>query len=149
MEEEDTFSQSQLIVFKPHYARTNLKKFLTRKLDKFTLFTHSLVGWILENVSIFFFSIKLTFQARKIHILESTFFAKIELIMWTSICVQDFMTGKNFSFNQCHLKRVLQALGFQITWITIFWFCAQRSWETNCNNFLVLWKFMGNHFYFF
>ena len=28
----------------------------------------------------------------------------------------------------------LQALGFQIPWITIFWFRAQRSWETIGNN---------------
>ena len=148
MEEEDTFSPSQLIIFKPHYASTNLKKFW---LENLTSLLYLPIPLLAESWKMcqFFFSIKLTFQARKIHILESTFFAKIELIMWASIWVQDFMTGKNFSFNQCHLKRVLQALGFQITWITIFWFRAQRSWETNCNNFLVLWKFMGNHFYFF
>ena len=27
----------------------NLKKFFSSKLDKFTLFTHSFVGWNLEN----------------------------------------------------------------------------------------------------
>ena len=42
-----------------NHAITNLKKFLSSKLDKFTLFTHSFVGWNLENrykegVSIFF-----------------------------------------------------------------------------------------------
>ena len=42
-----------------NHAGTNLKKFLSSKLDKFTLFTHSFVGWNLENrykegVSIFF-----------------------------------------------------------------------------------------------
>ena len=41
------------------HASTNLKKFSSSKLDKFTLFTHSFVGWNLENrykesVSIFF-----------------------------------------------------------------------------------------------
>ena len=40
-------------------ASTNLKKFSSSKLDKFTLFTHSFVGWNLENcykqgVSFFF-----------------------------------------------------------------------------------------------
>ena len=34
----------------------------------------------------------------------------------------------------------LQALGFQIPWITVFQFRAQRSWETIGNNFLVPWK---------
>ena len=31
-------------------VRTNLKKFLSSKLDKVTLFTHSFVGWNLENL---------------------------------------------------------------------------------------------------
>ena len=31
-------------------------------------------------------------------------FAKQELIMHASLCVHDFATGKNFSFNQCHNK---------------------------------------------
>ena len=31
------------------HARTTLKKFSSSKLDKFTLFTHSFVGWNLEN----------------------------------------------------------------------------------------------------
>ena len=33
-----------------NHASTNLKKFLSWKLDTFTLFTHSLVGWNLENL---------------------------------------------------------------------------------------------------
>ena len=33
-----------------NHARTKLKKFLSRKLDKFTLFTHSCIGWNLENL---------------------------------------------------------------------------------------------------
>ena len=42
-----------------NHASVNLKKFSSSKLDKFTLFTHSSVGWNLENrykegVSIFF-----------------------------------------------------------------------------------------------
>ena len=31
-------------------AMMNLKKFLRWKLDKFTLFTYSLIGWNLENL---------------------------------------------------------------------------------------------------
>ena len=33
-----------------NHASTNLKKFLSQKLDKFTLPTHSFVGWDLENL---------------------------------------------------------------------------------------------------
>ena len=32
-----------------NHASTNLKKFSSSKLDKFTLFTHSLVRWNMEN----------------------------------------------------------------------------------------------------
>ena len=32
-----------------NHASTDLKKFSTSKLNKFTLFTHSFVGWNLEN----------------------------------------------------------------------------------------------------
>ena len=47
-----------------NHASTNLKKFSSSKLDKFTLFTHSFVGWNLENrykESVNFCSLKLTF----------------------------------------------------------------------------------------
>ena len=32
-----------------NHTNVNLKKFSSSKLDKFTLFTHSFVGWNLEN----------------------------------------------------------------------------------------------------
>ena len=44
-----------------------------------------------------------------------------------------------FSFTFSQSSRI-QALGFQIPWITIFWFQAQRSWETICNNFFLFCK---------
>ena len=48
-----------------NHVSTNLKKFLTSKLDKVTLFTHSFVSWNLEN---------LYKQA------ESIFFAKADIL---------------------------------------------------------------------
>ena len=45
--------------------------------------------------------------------------------------------------------QISQALGFQIPWITIVRFCAQRSWETVSNNFFVPWNLIGAPFYFF
>ena len=36
--------------------------------------------------------------------MESLFFAKQELITRPRLHVQDFATGENFSFNQCHNK---------------------------------------------
>ena len=53
-----------------NHASTNLKKFLSSNIDKFTLFTHSFVGWNLENlykqaVSIFFFRLSWHFKWEK------------------------------------------------------------------------------------
>ena len=91
-----------------NHASTNLKKFLSWKPDKFTLFIHSLVGWNLENLykyaALIFFPLGWHFKARKIRILESIFFAKQELITHARLRVQDFATGKNFYFNKCHNK---------------------------------------------
>ena len=71
-----------------NHASVNLKKFSSSKRDKFPLFTHSSVGWNLENrykgVSIFF---RLSWQFKR-----------------ARLRAQDFATGKNFSFNQCHNK---------------------------------------------
>ena len=77
-----------------NHASTNLKKFLSSKLDKFTLFTHSFVGWNLENrykegVSIFL-RLSWHFKREKSAVCSAPF------------C--NFATGKNFSFNQCHTK---------------------------------------------
>ena len=67
-----------------NHTSTNFKKFLSWKLDKFTLFTHSLVGWNLESlykpaVPIFF---RLSWHSlsEKNPFMESIFTAKQELI---------------------------------------------------------------------
>ena len=70
-------------------AQINLKKFSSSKLDKFTLFTHSFVGWNLENhykegVSIFFAYADIL--SEKIRILESIF-----LQNKNSLHVRDFV----------------------------------------------------------
>ena len=59
---------------------------------------------------------------------------------------KDFCGWAKPHLSEGQLLKLFQALGFQTPWITIFRFHAQRSWETN---FLVPWKFMGTHFYFF
>ena len=74
-----------------NHASTNFKKFSSSKLDKFTLFAHSFVGWNLENpykegVSIFF-SLKLTFEAGKVRILEAL--GEFSTVMQTP----DFVSG--------------------------------------------------------
>ena len=91
-----------------NHASTNLKKFSSSKLGKFTLFTHSFVGWNMENrykegQSIF---LRLSWHLKrpKKTYFAKHLFAKQELITRARLCGQDFATGKNFSFNQCHTK---------------------------------------------
>ena len=71
-----------------NHASTDLKMFLSWKLDTFALFTNFLVGWNLENlqkhaVSIFF-RLSWHFKWEKPVLLESIFIAKQELITRTS-----------------------------------------------------------------
>ena len=78
-----------------NHASSNLKTFLSSKLDNFTLFTHSFC-WNLENVykqavSIFF-PLSWHFKREK-----SVFSNFLQSKNW--LRVQDFATGKNFSFN--------------------------------------------------
>ena len=50
------------------------------------------------------FSLLKVVSSKKIRTLESIFFAKQELITQARLCVQHFVTGKNFFFNQCENK---------------------------------------------
>ena len=90
-----------------NHGSTNLWKFSSSKLDKFTLFTHSFVGWKLgnrykEGVSIFFAWADIL-SDKNPHFVKHLF-AKQELITRARLRVQDFANGKNFSYNQCHNK---------------------------------------------
>ena len=91
----------------PNHASTNLKKFSSSKLDKFTLFTHSFVGWNMENRykegESIFLRLSWHFKREKSVFCKASF-AKQELITRARLRGQDFATGKNFSFNQCHTK---------------------------------------------
>ena len=99
-----------------NHASTNLKRFSSSKLDKFTLFTYSFVGWNLENrckeyVSIF---LRLSWHFKReksVFWKASLIIAKQELITRARLRGQDFATGKNFSFNQCHTKSLTFFLG--------------------------------------
>ena len=75
-----------------NHASTDLTKFLSWKLDTFTLFTHFLVGWNLENlqkhaVSIFF-RLSWHFKWQKPVFLEIIFTAKQELITLQASCIR-------------------------------------------------------------
>ena len=90
-----------------YHAGTNFKKFWSSKIDKFTLFTHFFVGWnwkiVTKKVCQFFFALA-DILSEKNSYFEKHLFAKQELITRARRRGQDFATGKNFSFNQCHTK---------------------------------------------
>ena len=99
-----------LCLSRANHASTNLKTFLSSKHDKFTLFTHSFVGWNLENrykegVSIFC-RLSWHFQREK-PVFWRHLFCKTKTDYAYKLRVQDFATGKNFSFNQCAKQRFL------------------------------------------
>ena len=118
-----------------NHASTNLKKFSSSKLDKFTLFTHSFVGWNLENrykegVSIF---------------LRLSWHFKREKSAVCTVPFCNFATGKNFSFNQCHTKSFaffsresyfIKAIENFFSCVCISWYKKSRGWE----NAPQLWK---------
>ena len=108
------------------------------KLNKFALFTHSFIGLklgkSLQRKCVNFFSLKLTFWARKDRILESIF---LQSKNW--LTGQDFATGKNFSFNQCHTKSFAFFLGKLFykskrklfSCVCIAWYNHLRRWENS------------------
>ena len=89
-----------------NHVSTNLKKFLSSKLDKVTLLFYPFLrqlklGKSLQTSCVNFFALKLTFFFL-FHL-----FAKQGLITRVRLRVQDFGTGKYFCFNQCHNKEFL------------------------------------------
>ena len=88
------------------------KKFLSWKIDKFTLL-YPFPSWLKLGQSLqtcctvifFFFLLELTFQARKIHILERIFFCKTRTDnTCKTLCTRLHDWNKNFPFNQWYDK---------------------------------------------
>ena len=117
-----------------NHASTNLKQLSSSKLDKFTLFTHSFVGWILENrykegVSIFF----------RIRILENIF---LQNKNW--LRVQDFVDKTlrlvRISLLISAIQRVLRFFSGNLFYksnrklfscVCIAWYKHSRHWENS------------------
>ena len=87
------------------------------------------------------FSLKLIFWARKIRILENIFLPnKNWKITRARPRVQDFETGKNFSFNQYHNKElrfsresylIYKSNGKLFSCVCIAWYKHLRRWENS------------------
>ena len=91
-----------------NHASTNLKKvfkFKTRQVYFIYPFLRRLkLGKSLQRRCVHFSSLKLTVLSEKNPYFAKHLFAKQELITRARLRGQDFATGKNFSFNQCHTK---------------------------------------------
>ena len=132
-----------------NHTTTNFKKFLSWKLDKFTLFTHSLVGWNLENLykpAVPFFIAYGDILSEKNPFLESLFIAKQELITRSlsfayktsqlariSLLISDlnkeffFFVGKLFNKRWAPDKSNWKLLSC----VCIAWYKHSRGWENS------------------
>ena len=63
------------------------------------------LGKLFQRRCVHFSSLKLTVLSEKNPYFAKHLFAKQELITRARLRGQDFVTDKNFSFNQCHTKR--------------------------------------------
>ena len=114
-----------------------------KSFDTFTLFTHSLVGWNLENlwkhaVSIWF-RLSWHFKRKNSYFWKASLFQKKNWLRG-KLRVQDFATGKNFSFNHCTRQRVflfshesyfVKAIENFFSCICIAWYKHSRGWENS------------------
>ena len=98
-----------------NYAYTNLKMFSSRKTRQvyfiYPFLRRLRLGKSLQRRCVNFSSLELTFLSEKNSNFGKHLFAKQELITRARLRGQDFATGKNFSFNQSHTKRLAFFLG--------------------------------------
>ena len=116
------------------------KRFRVEKLNKFTLAISSLAQpWkIFRNMLCqFFFALA---DILKTRILESIFFCKTRTDYTYKLCVQNFATGKNFSFNQCSkqegfaffLEKLFYKSNRKLFYcVCISWYKHSKSWENS------------------
>ena len=127
-----------------NHANTNLKKVLSWNLDKFTLFSHFLVGWNLENVLKHamsnFFRLSWHFKREKTRILESIFFAKQGLISRTSFVYKTSQLVRICLLISALNKRVLLFFSGKLFYksnrklfscVCIAWYKHSRGWENS------------------
>ena len=82
-----------------NHASTNLKKFSSSKFDKFTLFTHSFVGWNMENrykegESIIIF-LRLSWHFKVSSRVKNHNFLKLAIFRWLNKANQELSFKKN------------------------------------------------------
>ena len=119
------------------------KRFGVEKLDKFTLFTHFLVRWNLKNLSkhaVLIFVAWPDILSEKNPYFGKPFFCKTKTDYVSKLRVQDFATGKNFSFNQCSKQESFAFFSGKLFYksnrklfscVCISWCKHSRGWENS------------------
>ena len=124
------------------HASTNLKKLLSWVFFIYPFPTRLKLGKIFKTCCVYFvFRLSWHFKWEKSVFLKASFFKKKqELIMRTRLRVQDFATGENFSFNQCHNKEFCVFFSQKLSYksnrklffcIWIAWYKHSRGWENS------------------
>ena len=135
---------SRCFAFRALITQARTWKFWVENLDKFTLFTHLLVGWNLENlkkhaVSIFFRS-SWHFKQEKTRTLESICFAKQGLITRTSFVYKTSQLVRICLLISALNKRVLLFFAGKLFYksnrkrfscVCISWYKHSRRWENS------------------
>ena len=117
-----------------NHASTNLKQLSSSKLDKFTLFTHSFVGWILENrykegVSIFF-RIRISeniFLQNKNWLRVQDFVDKTLRLVRISLLISAIQRVLRFSSGNLFYKSNRKLFSC----VCIAWYKYSRRWENS------------------
>ena len=100
-------SVKMLCLSRANHASTNLKTFLSSKLDKFTFSSVETWKIVTKKVCQFFFRLSWHFKREKPVFWRHLFCKTKTDYAYKKLRVQDFATGKNFSFNQCAKQRFL------------------------------------------
>ena len=124
-----------------NHASTNLKTFSTSKLHKFTLFTHSFVGWNLENhykegVSIFL-RLSWHFKWEKSVVWKASFCTTrtdyawktswTRLVLKISLLIRAIQRVLRFSSGKLFYKSNRK----RFSWVWIPWYKHSRRWENS------------------
>ena len=124
-----------------NHASTNLKKFSSSKLHKFTLFTHSFVGWNLENhykegVSIFL-RLSWHFKWEKSVVWKASFCTTrtdyacktswTRLVLKISLLIRAIQRVLRFSSGKLFYKSNRK----RFSWVFIPWYKHSRRWENS------------------
>ena len=131
---------SRCFAFHPLITQARIwKRFWVEKLDKFTLLT--LVRWNLKNlkkhaVSIFFAWSNILME--KNQCFGKNLFCKTKTDYTCKLPVEDFATGRNFSFNQClqqesfcFFSRKNYFIKAKENCVCISWCKHSRGWENS------------------